>query len=290
LEASLQVEMHDPDLAQAWKAGLAMLEIPHELATLNQRMRPKAEAIIEAWEAGSSLDAQSDELALINKACQQMNEWVRLQAADLLAAGKIPAVLGGDHSSPLGLMQALAHRYSDFGILQLDAHLDLRGAYEGFIYSHASIMFNALALPQVSKLISVGIRDYCLAEEELLNQQAQRVEAFTWRDLVRAQYQGRNWQQQVNDIVARLPRQVYLSFDIDGLDPALCPGTGTPVPGGLQFEEALYLVDQVVASGREIIGFDLCEVAGEDEWNAVVGARVLYRLYVAAVKSQSQRT
>jgi agmatinase len=79
-----------------------------------------------------------------------------------------------------------------------------------------------------------------------------------------------------------------VSFDIDGLDPALCPGTGTPVPGGLQFEEALYLVETIAASGRKIVGLDLCEVSpGEperdSEWDANVGARVLYRLCCAAV-------
>jgi agmatinase len=77
-----------------------------------------------------------------------------------------------------------------------------------------------------------------------------------------------------------------VSFDIDGLDPALCPCTGTPVPGGLQFEEALYLIERIPASGRRIVGLDLCEISpgeSEGEWDANVGARVLYRLCCAAL-------
>jgi agmatinase len=84
---------------------------------------------------------------------------------------------------------------------------------------------------------------------------------------------------QVKAILDCLPEKVYISFDIDGLDPKLCPHTGTPVPGGLELEEAFYLIKEVARSGRQIIGFDLCEVApGNDQWDGNVGARVLYRL------------
>jgi agmatinase len=90
---------------------------------------------------------------------------------------------------------------------------------------------------------------------------------------------GKSWKKQCKKIVAQLPQKVYISFDIDGLDPKLCPGTGTPVPGGLEFDQAVYLLKALVRSGREIIGFDLVEVApGESEWNGNVGARLLYKL------------
>jgi agmatinase len=88
--------------------------------------------------------------------------------------------------------------------------------------------------------------------------------------------------------VAELPREVYVSFDIDGLDPALCPGTGTPVLGGLSFAEATRILKEVVASGRCIVGFDLNEV-GAEEWDANVGARVLYKQIGFALASQSGR-
>jgi agmatinase len=92
--------------------------------------------------------------------------------------------------------------------------------------------------------------------------------------------------------VSQLPSEVYVSFDIDGLDPKLCPNTGTPVPGGLEYEQALYLVRMVAESGRVIIGFDVNEVApssnDEDEWDANVGARLLYRLANLTAKSNDQ--
>jgi agmatinase len=87
------------------------------------------------------------------------------------------------------------------------------------------------------------------------------------------------WKKITEEIIEHLPGEVYISFDIDGLDPVLCPSTGTPVPGGLSFNEALHIIKTIVTSGRRIIGFDLNEVApGETEWDANVGARLLYKL------------
>ena len=100
---------------------------------------------------------------------------------------------------------------------------------------------------------------------------------------------GETWRDICDSIVRDLPHRVYVSFDIDGLDPKLCPGTGTPVPGGLEFEQAMFLVRQLVKSGREIIGFDLCEVApGDSEWNGNVGARVLLKLCNLMAVSQQK--
>jgi agmatinase len=191
---------------------------------------------------------------------------------------KIVALLGGDHSTPLGLMQALAEKHSSFGILHIDAHADLREAYEGFEYSHASIMFNAIKIPQITHLVQVGIRDYCEAELRLIKSD-NRISAFFDRDIKHRQFEGTTWASICDQIIDVLPKKVYLSFDIDGLDPKLCPNTGTPVPGGLELEQSIYLVEKLVYSGRTIIGFDLNEVApGKDEWDANVGARLLYRL------------
>ena len=91
---------------------------------------------------------------------------------------------------------------------------------------------------------------------------------------------GQTWKSQCDEIIGRLPQHVYISFDIDGLHPSLCPNTGTPVPGGLQLEEVNFLFKQLVMSGRKIIGFDLVEVSpGGGDWDANVGARVLYSLF-----------
>jgi agmatinase len=291
-DASFQVDLYDPAVKDAWKMGIAMKEINPDIIQKNEEFRALAEVCIEQHADGLS-PATSAELTenlnKINHACAELNQWVKKEALALMAQGRTVALLGGDHSTPLGLMQALATKYTDFGILHIDAHADLRVAYEGFDYSHASIMNNALQIPQISRLVQVGIRDYCEAEALRIETDA-RISAFFSHELSRMAYEGNTWSDVCTAILEALPHQVYISFDIDGLDPKLCPNTGTPVPGGLEYEQAVYLISRVVESGREIIGFDLNEVApGDDEWDANVGARLLYRLSNFCLQSQENR-
>jgi agmatinase len=188
-------------------------------------------------------------------------------------------LLGGDHSTPLGFLRALSEQHNRFGILQIDAHADLRKAYEGFTYSHASIMYNALKLPAVGRLVQVGIRDICEEEVNVINRSMGRVVTFFDEDLKDKKISGTPWSALCDTIIQHLPQQVYISFDIDGLDPKLCPNTGTPVAGGLEFQEAVFLIKKVVDAGKTIIGFDLSEVAaGPSDWDANVGARLLFQL------------
>lgn len=275
-EASLQVDLYDAFLKDAWKRGIFMLEADHGLETTSNKYRLLAEKHIDNLENGK---VDQGLLHSVNEACEGMVARVKDLCSDVLDSGKRLALLGGDHSTPLGYMQALAERYDDFGILQIDAHADLRDAYEGFDYSHASIMFNALKIKQVSKLVQVGIRDYCDAENDIINNSNGRIATYFDRDLKAARFNGKTWKQQCEEIIAQLPEKVYLSFDIDGLDPKLCPNTGTPVAGGFEVEEVLFLLEMLVKSGKKLIGLDLNEVSpGEDEWDANVGARLLYRL------------
>ena len=193
--------------------------------------------------------------------------------------GKLVALLGGDHSTPLGYMRALGEKYPEFGILQIDAHCDLRDAYEGFVYSHASIMYNALnEIPQVTKLVQAGTRDFSEGEYEMV-QQDSKIKTYFDKDIRNRQYEGETWKTIADEIVAQLPDKVYISFDIDGLDPKLCPNTGTPVQGGFETEEVFYLLQKIQKAGKHIIGFDLSEVStSESCWDANVGARVLFKL------------
>ena len=283
LDASVQVDLYDAHAADAWKSGIAMLAIDEGLVELGKKKRTIALAAIKAQEEDQPQSEFQGQLDEVNLACAQMVAQVKETAEFWLDKGKTVAVLGGDHSTPLGLLQALAARYPSFGILQIDAHCDLRDAFEGFQYSHASIMTNALKLSAVTQLVQVGIRDYCEMENEVAKNDP-RITLHTFREIEQARYSGQNWQEIVDGIVDTLPELLYVSFDIDGLDPSLCPHTGTPVPGGLQFEQALFLVERALAKGRKLIGFDLCEVApGADEWDANVGARVLYRLSMLAL-------
>jgi agmatinase len=191
----------------------------------------------------------------------------------------------------LGAIRTVAERVKDLSILHIDAHCDLRHAYEGFTYSHASIMDNVLReAPQVSRIVQVGIRDFCAEELAAIEASNGRVRTFFDKHLADRQLAGTPFATLAAEIVDLLGAKVWISFDIDGLDPALCPHTGTPVPGGLSFREAVFLLRTVVESGRVIAGFDLCEVAPApdgDEWDANVGARVLYKLCGFTLRSQS---
>lgn len=283
LAASVQVDLYDPSVPDAWKIGLAMDEISDEVREAAVRLREDAKKYIEAITTGIdplSVAATENIREAVNEGSTWLNDWVETRCRQWLDQGKLVALLGGDHSTPYGMLKALSSQGEAFGILQIDAHADLRDAYEGFTFSHASIMRNALRIPLVSHLVQVGIRDYCQEEADVIARDA-RITTFFDRDLKHAQYTGATWAQQVHHIVERLPKRVYVSFDIDGLDPKLCPHTGTPVAGGLEFEQAIYLIEHVVQSGRTIIGCDLNEVAPGpegNEWDANVGARMLYRM------------
>lgn len=279
LEASGQVDLFVKDIADAWKLGIAMQEVPASLMDESTRLRELSSQYIESLESGADVNPDDPVLLKINEACENLNIYVKAATQKHLKEGKLVGLLGGDHSTPLGFIRALSERHERFGILQIDAHADLRKAYEGFTYSHASIMFNALKIPAVNRLVQVGIRDYCEEEVQVINRSMGRVVTFFDEDIKAQQYAGTSWDSICNQIVEQLPELVYISFDIDGLDPKLCPNTGTPVAGGFEFHQIAYLIKKVVRANKKIIGFDLNEVApGESEWDANVGARMLYHL------------
>ena len=284
--AAMQVDLYDPDVKDGWKKGFHMLPVDKNIRTKSDYLRQCVELIISHMVEGGDVsdNAQlSEKLVEINNGGKMLLDWVHDLTSSLLKKGKMVGLIGGDHSTPLGFIKALSEVHPDFGVLQIDAHADLRDAYEGFTYSHASIMYNVLhTIPQVSKLVQVGIRDYCDEELDIINESNGRVVTFFDRDIKTREYEGDTWKAICNDIIAALPQKVYISFDIDGLDPKLCPNTGTPVPGGFEAEQVFYLFRQLKASGRQLIGFDLNEVSSGnhsgDGIDAITGARVLYKL------------
>ncbi|MFN5168987.1 MAG: agmatinase family protein [Cyclobacteriaceae bacterium] len=282
LNSSVQVDLFSVDQPYAWKKGVCLAPMPQSLLLQSEECRQKAIEHIELVSSGKSTES-SLHLPQLNAACESLNIYVKNTTAGLLREGKRVGLLGGDHSTPLGFIRALSERYERFGILHIDAHADLRKAYEGFLYSHASIMYNALKLPAVSRLVQVGIRDYCEEEVDVMNRSAGRVKTFFDSQLKTRLMEGETWKTLVSEIVLSLPDHVYISLDIDGLDPSLAPNTGTPVPGGLSFPQCVYLLQQVKASGKKVIGFDLVEVSGTSEWDANVGARMLWELCKVAL-------
>ncbi len=294
LEASKQVDLFDASIPDAWKLGIAMEDIDQNIAHTSNSLREKATEYIGWLEEGNKPETGHPYTSVINdvnKAGTELKNWLKTKALQYLDQGKMVGVLGGDHSTPLGMIEAMAARHEEFGILQIDAHADLREAYEGFEYSHASIMFNALKIPQVSQIVQVGIRDMAETEAAVVASSDKRSMLFTDTQLRHQQYEGRTWAEQCEEIIHRLPDLVYVTIDIDGLDPKLCPNTGTPVPGGFEFNEVVYLLKKLAASGKKIIGFDLVEVApGEDDWNGNVGARLLYKVCNLMAVSQGKLT
>lgn len=283
--ASHQIDLYDLDLGRVYEAGIALLKRTQQdevrLAEWNQRANQLAAPILQA---GGATTAEAERaLGEINAICAALNRQVEAEVGELLDRGKVVGLIGGDHATPFGALAAHAARFPGMGLLHIDAHADLREAFEGFTWSHASIMFNAMTrLPGISRLVQVGVRDFCEAEFDLIQGSRGRIEAHFDAALHRQLSQGVSWNELCQKVIARLPEAVYVSVDIDGLEPSLCPHTGTPVPGGLSFQQLQHLLEVLVGSGRRIIGFDLTEVApaadGRDEWDANVGARVLYKL------------
>ena len=291
LEASYQVDLLHQEFPELWKLGIFMDEAPKKMKKNSKKFKKLAQPIIEALEKGKLIENHpglQQDLDTINYACADMVETIKQQTLKWLDKGKLVALLGGDHSTPLGYYQALAEKHSDFGLLHLDAHMDLRIAYEGFAYSHASVMYNALQIPNITKIVQIGIRDFCEQEVGVVKNENGRVVVHTDMDMKKEEFEGKTWKQKCDELIVQLPEKVCISFDIDGMYPWYCPNTGTPVPGGFSFEQATYLFSKLAKSNKKIIGFDLVEVApGDNDWDGNVGARMLFHMCGVLAKSQN---
>jgi agmatinase len=283
MRASLQIDLFDPDVPDGWKQGFFLKPTDKKVLLKSDYLRKEAELYINYTSSGDLVEENQfmcKTLREVNEGSLFMNEWVYQQTKDLLQKGKLVALLGGDHSTPLGFFKAISEMHGDFGILQIDAHCDLRAGYEGFLYSHASIMYNALKeIPQLKKLVQIGVRDYSESEYAFMQENKDRIKTYFDRDIKWRQYEGETFRSIVDEIIDQLPDKVYISFDIDGLDPKLAPNTGTPVQGGFETEQMFYLFNKLRHSGKHIIAFDLNEVStSESAWDANVGARVLFKM------------
>ena len=291
LRASRQVDLFDLQTGTPWKRGIALLAADPRIEELNDEATKKAGPILAVGGRIEGDAKLAKKLARVNAIGAEVNALVRQAVLDVLDAAKLPVVLGGDHSVPFGAIEACAERFPGLGVLHVDAHADLREAYEGFTWSHASIFHNvATRVPGVAKLVQVGLRDLGEREHALIRASQGRLVAVFDRDWQSAKLDGRSLRELARATIAELPEQVYLSFDVDGLDPTLCPNTGTPVPGGLAWHEAMLWLEELARSRKRIVGMDLNEVSpGEDAdpdtdtWDAIVGARLLYRMIGTAL-------
>lgn len=264
LKASHQLDLYDRTWGPIYTHGIHMLPMDDEVRAWNAQARSAARA--------------THDCDRVNELSAKLNQWVETQTSHWIAKGKTVGIVGGDHAVPWGAIRAAAQAHGDFGILHFDAHHDLRRAYEGFDWSHASIFFNVMEhIPQVKKLVQVGIRDFCEQEHQYAESLKHRARVFYDRDFAAWKFSGKSFSAWTEEVLKNLPSKLWISFDIDALDPSVCPGTGTPVPGGFTYHEAVYMIQALKDRQVEILGFDLCEV-GAEEWDGNVGMRLLYQL------------
>jgi agmatinase len=295
--ASPQLDLFDAELAAfglgaPWAYGIHMRHEDPEVVRWNIEACRNAEPVIKRGGRVAGDDALAQAVRRVDELTAQLDAWLRARASELLDAGKIVGTVGGDHSASFGAIAAHLERWPDLGILHVDAHADLRKAYEGFRGSHASIMRNVIDELPIARIVQVGVRDQS-REEHALSLADPRIVPWPEHTLRTRLDAGETWAALRAEIVAGLPERVYVSFDIDGLDPTLCPSTGTPVPGGLSFAQASTLLLELVRQGKTVVGFDLVEVAPSgrpgDEWDGNVGARILYKLCGVALHGRGAR-
>ena len=284
LEASKQLDLYDSLYGDFYKKGIFLRDLPQEVLKQSQSLKVKTLKIRNQLEKGKPLRTEEIKWQKeINKACEDLNQRVYKQSKDLLSKNKFCGVIGGDHSSPFGLIKALKEKYESLSVLQIDAHMDLRKSYQGYPFSHASIMNNVHQDLKPKSLVQVGIRDFC-PEEEQRTRESSDIHTFYDSRIALKLSEGESWKSIIQEILKPLHESIYISLDIDGLSPDLCPNTGTPVPGGLCFSQLETLLYHLSRSPKKIVGFDLCEVSpgpnppSMDCWDSNVGARVLFKL------------
>ena len=211
---------------------------------------------------------------------QQMMNSLYGRAKELISSAKFIAMIGGEHSVSAPVIRAHAEKYPNLSILQIDAHADLRDTYDGTPYSHASIMARVVKDMQLPA-VQVGIRSISIEEARVINRLPTKI--FWAKDIV-----GRDdwW----DDAVDGLTENVYLTIDIDGLDPSLVSATGTPEPGGLGWYETVGLI-RTLARKRKVVGMDLTEYSYVEGQNAsaFLCAKLIYKTLAFVFEKDTER-
>ena len=260
-QASEQIDLFDIETKNAFEQGIFMREISKKVLSDSKKNKALAQKLIKMKTNLSRDQKTMNKLtAQVNAASKKLTDWVYSETKEILKTGKLFGLVGGDHSTPLGAIQAICEAHqkdgkSEVGVLHIDAHSDTRKAYQGFEQSHASIMHNVMTsvgTQKPQKLVQVGIRDFCEEEFKFVTS---RPDIKTFFDVPTKQrlMKGESWSSVAQDIISELPNKVYISFDIDGLDPQFCPSTGTPVIGGLSTDEVFMLFNLLAQSGLSLI-------------------------------------
>ena len=255
----------------------AILEASNQLELWTGEANPGAEGI-HTWPA---VDCDGDAPQVLERICRATEAALAVPRAQ----GVIPVLLGGEHSITLGALRALRQRYGHFGIVQFDAHADLRDSYGGTPYSHACVMRRAVADLGLD-LFQIGVRS--LSPPEVAYRAERTIGHLDARAFAAAGGLSGLALRQGSILPPAFPKRLFLTFDIDALDAGIMPATGTPEPGGLSWWEALALV-RLALTGRELLGFDLVEFAPLPGLSApcFTAARLAYELMGEALRARN---
>ena len=294
IDASLESNLYDVVTGLSAEGCVATAEIDYNIQECSELLGREAERIAKRTndaEPASIGEYRARKIAHINEGFSEMHASIYKQVRHWVSKGKRIALVGGDHSVAFGAVKAIAEHYSEVGVLFIDAHADFAREGEIYKYSHRSIARNIVEeIRDVAHLVEVGVRDISRAETEALLAN-EKVELFLAERLAAKRFEGSSWGDLCREVVAKLPQKVYVSFDIDALKIEFCNNTNAPVPGGMTFDEVLYLVNTVVESGREIVGFDISEVVSslDNKMDAIVGAKVLAKMCLAMVRGKDNK-
>ncbi|MBQ2365284.1 MAG: arginase family protein [Alistipes sp.] len=290
IEASRRIDLYDPVSPDSWRKGVATAPIDYTIQDLSLNLHSDAERVMKLHdELGMSVLENiiyTRSLRRVNEGMAEMNKNIYAQSAEWVNKGKIVGLVGGDQSTSYGLVKAIGQKYGEFGMLHIDSKVNLRDKFCGFDFSYASIMHDLLRdVEQIKSLVSVGVREFSPIEWQRA-QENERVKLFTGQQIWSSHFEGVNWSTICNQIIAELPEKVYIALDIDGLTMDCSPHTGTIISGGLRFPEVVYLLDKLVNSGRQIVGFDLSGVVPchNDKVDALVAARLLFKMCGISLK------
>jgi agmatinase len=242
-----------------------ILPVPYEqTTTFKVGTKTGPQAIIDASKVVETFDEELkqeafevgihtlEEMEITARGPKQMVEKVYKIAKELVDRNKRVVLLGGEHATSIGMVKALSEKYNNLSVLQLDAHADLRDTYQESKYSHACVMRR---IGEIAPFVGVGIRNLSLEEHEFV--QKKKIDLFFAKNLVK----DHEW---IDRVVSKLSEDVYLTMDLDFLDPSIMPSVGTPEPGGLLWSQTLDFLKKV-ADNKNIVGFDcveLCPISG----------------------------
>ena len=270
------------------KAKIVVLPVPYDMtATYVPGARNGPKAVIEASNHMELYDEElgketyrvgidtGETLDVADKSPEDMLNMVSKAVSSEIESQKYQVVMGGEHSISLGVVRELVKKYPNLSVLQLDAHADLRDSYDGTPYNHACV---GRRISELCPLVQVGVRS--ISKEEVDFKKLSKVVTISDHEVK----QGQRWSEKVLD---NLTDDVYLTFDLDVLDPAIMPAVGTPEPGGLNWHETIRFL-RMISQKKRIVSFDMVELTPQPGNVApdFLAAKLMYRImgYIAESK------